>query len=79
MRPLLDPFFTTKQAGSGLGLATSYSIIKKHGGHVSIDSRTGAGTTVKVLLPATQDNVLEESDMPEYAATATGKILLMDD
>jgi PAS domain S-box-containing protein len=42
---IFDPYFTTKQKGSGLGLATTYSIIKRHHGHITVESRTGEGTT----------------------------------
>jgi CheY-like chemotaxis protein len=48
-----DPFFTTKPlgAGSGLGLANVYAIVRQAGGHVAIDSTPGAGTTIRVLVP----------------------------
>jgi len=49
---IFDPYFTTKQVGSGLGLATSYTMIKNHGGHFSVQSKTGEGTTVTVNLRA---------------------------
>ena len=75
---VFDPYFTTKQQGSGLGLATSYSIIKNHGGHVSVQSKLGLGTTMRVSLPATS-----ECDFPlvmsSRAAMTTGRVLVMDD
>jgi PAS domain S-box-containing protein len=54
-----EPFFTTKDRskGTGLGLSTAYGIVKQAGGDVLIDSEPGRGTTVKVLLPATEDEV----------------------
>jgi PAS domain S-box-containing protein len=77
---IFDPYFTTKQKGSGLGLATSYSIIKNHGGYVSVTSKLGLGTTVCVNLPA---SFHREADTPaESVGRGTrGKrrILVMDD
>ncbi len=51
MRKVMDPFFTTKEHGTGLGLAVSYGTIKAHGGEIKFESAPGKGTTVKVTLP----------------------------
>lgn len=79
LQRIFDPYFTTKQTGSGLGLATSYSIVKKHQGHIDVESLQGAGTTFTVYLPATEG----ETDTSEGALVrdlaGSGKILLMDD
>ena len=51
-KKVLDPFFTTKKRGTGLGLATVYSIVKKHDGHLLLESGPGKGATFTVWLPA---------------------------
>jgi two-component system sensor histidine kinase PilS (NtrC family) len=48
---VFEPFFTTKRAGSGLGLPTVHRIVENHGGSLSLESRRGQGTTVRVRLP----------------------------
>ncbi len=49
---IFDPYFTTKDLGSGLGLAMAYSIISKHGGNITVDSKLGEGATFRVFLMA---------------------------
>ena len=75
---IFDPYFTTKQAGSGLGLATSHSIIKNHGGYFLVDSTLGRGTTMHVHLPASLDREVEESEGVIDRVTGGGRILVMD-
>ncbi|MFH2044503.1 MAG: PAS domain S-box protein [Pseudomonadota bacterium] len=74
---IFDPYFTTKQAGSGLGLATAYSIIKKHNGHILVESVPGIGTTFDIYLPAS-DKMIQETE-EEVLLKGRGKILVMDD
>jgi PAS domain S-box-containing protein len=75
---IFDPYFTTKQKGSGLGLATSYSIVKKHGGHIIAESMLGVGTTFTFYLPATKE-AQARTTPDERIPLGTGRILIMDD
>ncbi len=76
---IFDPYFTTKQTGNGLGLATVYSIVRKHEGHVEVESELGRGTTFRIWLPAAAE--LKPAPEPEadLVAPKTGRILFMDD
>jgi len=51
---IFDPFFTTKKQGSGLGLATSYSLVQKHRGTILVRSKRDVGTEFNIYLPATR-------------------------
>jgi signal transduction histidine kinase/CheY-like chemotaxis protein len=79
IRKIFDPYFTTKQKGSGLGLATSYSIIKKHNGTLDVKSRLGAGSTFFIYLPASDGKASFERARGSSPLTGKGKILVMDD
>ncbi|MFC1839750.1 PAS domain S-box protein [Thermodesulfobacteriota bacterium] len=74
---VFDPYFTTKQEGNGLGLATTYSIIKKHNGHITVESQVGVGTTFHIYLPASDKIVPEKEDVK--LIKGQGRILVMDD
>jgi PAS domain S-box-containing protein len=77
---IFDPYFSTKEEGSGLGLAVTHSIVKKHDGHITVDSRPGQGTTFTIYLPASPEEQqdIDEEDM-EVHAEGTGRIMIMDD
>ncbi|MGE5422054.1 MAG: PAS domain S-box protein [Ignavibacteriales bacterium] len=76
---IFDPYFTTKQTGQGLGLATCYSIIKKHDGYISVDSAPGQGTTVYVYLPSLTEKVSGSPEPEKTILPMKGRILVMDD
>jgi len=73
------PYFTTKKTGSGLGLATSYSIISKHGGLITVESEPGSGTTFHVYLPASDGEIPETEERTEAEINGSGRVLVMDD
>ncbi len=76
---IFDPFYSTKKDGSGLGLTTAFSIIRKHDGNIIVKSRCGTGTTFIIHLPASTDKVLTNDDDKFYSETHEGRILIMDD
>jgi PAS domain S-box-containing protein len=81
LNKIFDPFFTTKTTGTGLGLPTAYSIIKKHGGLLTVESEVGKGSTFHIFLPASERSVLftAEGEAHKDLHTGEGRILLMDD
>ncbi|MDP1579554.1 MAG: ABC transporter substrate-binding protein [Candidatus Didemnitutus sp.] len=76
---IFDPYFTTKQQGSGLGLATVYSIIQKHQGNIVVDSKLGEGTVFQLWLPAAAHEVSEVPAAEPAAQTLRARVLFMDD
>ncbi len=75
---IFDPFFTTKSTGRGLGLATAYSIMRKHGGTITVESVQGKGSIFHMYLPAGK-NEPERKKEPLKMDPGSGKILVMDD
>ncbi len=76
---IFNPFFTTKEKGTGLGLATAYSIIKRHDGAITVDSAPGRGTAVSIYLPAGAKAEKEPPAPGPVPRPGIGKILVMDD
>ncbi len=77
---IFDPYFTTREKASGLGLATTYSIVKNHSGCVTVDSEVGVGTTVFIDLPRTVGAVQPVLVSSERTRPARrGRVLVMDD
>ena len=80
IRPnIFDPYFTTKEHGSGLGLATAYAIITKHDGFITVESEVGAGATFVMYLPGSQHDVMPAQDIPDTPLVGSGRILVVDD
>jgi len=76
---IFDPYFTTKQSGSGLGLATAYSIVTKHEGFIGVESTPGDGALFTVVLPAIEgDSAQGEAPKPVVHGHQE-RLLLMDD
>ena len=75
---IFDPYFTTKQKGSGLGLAAAYSIIKKHNGHITVDSVLGKGTVFHIYLRATDERPKANAAAAKVRM-GSGRVLVMDD
>jgi PAS domain S-box-containing protein len=76
---VFDPYFTTKETGSGLGLSSTYSIIKNHNGHIDVESAVGKGTTFTVYLPASRETLPDREMKTWETINGSGKILFMDD
>jgi len=81
MGRIFDPFYSTKQSGTGLGLSTTYSIVNRHGGCIRICSTVGEGTTATVYLPAISMALVQRKSRPrnQLPALKGRAILVMDD
>ncbi len=78
-KKIFDPYFTTKPKGSGLGLATSYSIIKNHDGLITVSSAPGEGALFTIYLPASDAEVVAEITPTPQEIVHRGKVLVLDD
>jgi PAS domain S-box-containing protein len=88
---MFEPFYTTKSEGTGLGLPTVYGIVRQAGGHISVYSEEGMGTTMKVFIPVAPETVTADdgtvsgtaafhaADGPLFPEVATATVLLVED
>jgi len=76
---LFDPFYSTKPKCRGLGLATSYSIVNRHGGGIDVDSRPGEGCVFTIYLPAVDDVERVVSPITESQFDSSGVMVVVDD
>ncbi|HEY3489779.1 MAG TPA: PAS domain S-box protein [Candidatus Deferrimicrobiaceae bacterium] len=82
LKHIFDPFFSTREDGSGLGLAVSYSVVKQHEGALTVESEPGRGTTFRIHLPATFDGSPRSPvvDVPSQPIPSRPRrVLIMDD
>jgi two-component system, cell cycle sensor histidine kinase and response regulator CckA len=76
---IFSPFFSTRPTGTGLGLATTYSVVKKHGGHIDFTSTPGRGTVFTLHLPAASEGPVLAGSLAPAEQLGRGRVLLMDD
>jgi PAS domain S-box-containing protein len=79
VKKIFDPYFTTKPKGSGLGLATAYSIIKNHHGVIAVESKPGEGSTFTICLPASEKQLQVATNTPVPMAPRAARVLVLDD
>ena len=79
IKKIFDPYYTTKERGSGLGLATAFSIVKQHGGIIEVQSEPGKGSTFFIYLPAAEKGIQAAIQAETSPRQGVGNILVMDD
>ncbi|MHB8765060.1 MAG: hybrid sensor histidine kinase/response regulator, partial [Deferrisomatales bacterium] len=79
LRKIFDPYFSTKGTGNGLGLTTAHSIVKNHGGHITVRSEVGSGSTFTVYLPACDAAGVAPTAPADPTVPTGGVVLIMDD
>jgi len=77
---IFEPFYSTKgEGGSGLGLSMAYSIVRRHGGEIHVDSEPGAGTTFALIFPIAHESATPETPPPAPEGHRQARVLVVDD
>jgi len=76
---IFEPYFTTKSAGTGLGLTTSYSILKKHRGYITFSSKEGEGTKFYIYIPVSHGNMQTTPKQKKKISIFKGRVFVLDD
>lgn len=79
LKKIFNPYFTTKEAGHGLGLSIVHSIIQRHDGYITARSEEGKGATFEFYLPALPDGTTEKEESVVDVSAGEGRILIVDD
>jgi CheY-like chemotaxis protein len=77
---IFEPFYSTKgEGGSGLGLSMAYSIVRRHGGEIQVDSEPGVGTTFSLSFPIAHESATPETPSPAAPGRRQFRVLVVDD
>ncbi len=79
LQRIFDPYFTTKEHGTGLGLAIVHSVVRRHGGRLTVESELGSGSVFTLVLPATEGTLEQPQHIRPEDTLPTARVLLMDD
>ena len=76
---IFDPYFTTKEKGTGLGLTMAHTIVKNHDGYITVESSPGQGSLFTIYLPSAFSAVSPDKQVGKKPTPGSGRVLIMDD